>query len=168
MDLNHISMLTPHEIRQYIEELESRSSPATEEEARTLLELLILTLPSTPEKGKTCPNCQRKCYCACKVCPHCHVRLKPKARRTPPEPPEPPPLAENDCEKCARPMTDEEKFTLQCGCSYHKECLRRKAREPIASHRKCFCKKPGCQIPGEFFPGGVNTSRPRRKRQKIS
>ena len=165
--MNQINMLTPHEIRQYIERIEARSSPATDEESQTLRELLISTLPSTPENGKTCPNCERKCYCACRVCPHCHFRIKPKLRRARYEPPEPPPLAENDCIKCARPMADEEKYTLECGSSYHKECLRRKAKAMIPSHRRCFCKKPGCQIPDEFFPGGVNTY-PRRKRQKTS
>ena len=148
-------MFTPHDIRQYIEQLNARPQEPSEEE-RKLCEFLLTLLPRQPDNGKICPACERKCFCACRVCPHCNYRLKPKLRRAPAipvqiEPPEPVPRAANDCTKCAKPMSDQEKFILECGCAYHKECLRKKAKAIIPHHRKCFCKKPGCHIPIQFF-----------------
>ena len=74
-------MQTPNDIREYIESIQQEAyytGTLLSDQVETLIQHLLHTLPSEPAHGKKCPECQRKCYTACRVCPHCHYRMKPK------------------------------------------------------------------------------------------
>lgn len=152
-------METPHAIRQYIELLQANDALLTGQ-TKILISYLEQRLPGEPQNGKACPVCERKCYPACRVCPHCQYRMKPKKRRVDaalPLPPEPEPLHHNDCQKCFKPVDQSTEHRLQCGCLYHIQCLRKITQEKYPENRRCFCENGG-PIPKDFYTSGLSSS----------
>lgn len=147
-------MQTPNDIREYIESIQQEAyytGTLLSDQVETLIQHLLHTLPSEPIHGKKCPECQRKCYTACRVCPHCHYRMKPKLQRAIqidqlPPPPEPVPMDKDDCTYCFQTVMSNEKHILQCGCIYHVHCLKELAQHPYPEQRRCPCPK------GRFIP----------------
>lgn len=144
-------METPHAVRQYIEALQEDESRLTDE-SRKLIEICLRTLPQLPEHGKVCPMCARKCFHACRVCPHCAYRIKPKKRRIEAEQVQPPRMRmrDDDCQECLQLIQPDQLRVLSCNCKYHIECLKKKANQTRKSRRVCFGCDKRTPVPDEY------------------
>lgn len=136
-------METSHQIRQYIESLREDPDSLTPSN-EILIAWLERHLPPIPQNGKVCPMCERKCFCACRMCPHCEYRFKPPKTRieTMRMAPEPMNMLADDCIECLHRIEPSQLKVLSCNCAYHIECLKKIAQKPRKRERVCFgCDK---------------------------
>lgn len=135
-------MSTPLEIRTYVQSL----GPNPTEEVQMLCDMLLERLPTENVRGKSCPHCQFRMHNKRVKCPNCTRRVRASSTYHPKnEPPEPPPLQENDCNKCGNPVTSDAR-TLKCGHLFHAECLKDWVR---LGNTHCFCRET--EIPLNFI-----------------
>lgn len=135
---------TPQHEREFIELALSTKEP-TKEMVEKLCEFLQGRLPKEFSKGKrckVCPQCSFKCHSRSLKCQNCFHEFRKSQRGANAHLQ----IQPNDCTLCSNEVLDEDKYVLECGCIYHKQCLVRKARRKFSKDQRCYCDA-GRRIP---------------------